>query len=1394
MEEARNGVKLIAPKRQESMHFETALTLSRKAVKLHRQAGQTHTGTDNSTPGDTRPRWRIEIRTLDKVTPGPTCPLISKVGFASKIQHQPNNSLEEAPLSSSMDLEDVIFARRLTVRKATSQLESTATVTTQGKPNLLQLNQAFANLSEGQWNEFTIQGNQIPTTLIDTCYEQIITQEDKDTYDRPIVIFCDKRLTTTSKLESHLRISHGIELHALPQAILRPPAQLPQAFPSDRTAEVITKLDIVLTIATSGSEQPANHKSPQEWKPMKEHIKQFFEHTPTLFTQYMDKFGDTKQRTNISWWLSKAWERFTHSHQAQHDIATFRLTPPPEGTTDSPTPREMQRLQPTQTRTIQKATSNVSQASQSADTRTTDTGNAPFKENGSDDLLGHAEPRTPKTPQDETTYSEKQSKETIQQVTNTCTYNCKGTAEQNTDPDATLKQTLNQEGMLTLQPSTEDRTPQSTTGHQHLPATKFPSTRTPALDGTTYQSAGTSRTNKIAKDEERQRKYGTVTADHWALINSQQGTFRQDNVHTEPAGNGMDTTPKRATEIEVNISVKTDAGNMSQQYKHTMGQKPPPSTNSTESTSPSTNLEIRVTDPAATDNVTNQNPNKTNPDTSKYTETPEQTGDTSTTRNTTGTRDTDSRNTDWYSIMLEDEINEDIRPQDTQTHRLIQAAEPQQQSRIDQERPRLSIRTLIKDEQFSRAELSDTMETVIRKLEHITLTLQQKLNLVDGHGYVIPEAESQIRPLIHNFLLRKRETKTTLTLIIALCHKPNWRIPLHKLTNWAAAAWGMTSPRNKKGMSTQEYATYFKEVLESMVKRNDTRSQAMNKFRRLSQNLCQINPTFSSDSPHYERRELTYTEWGWMHALLEAFMLRINGGKGELAGAIYQITGINIDQFAKSKTISSGDLARGIVELWETNEYTTKNRPSTQPTNQPQQCGMSSRTCVLEIALVGTTITIQHPTRNNHTKYQHITLPDEPNHHNDHLTPQPTEQARLISNEPTSVSEHPTRKPSETEKQATSQHKQGRTILHPGIVYNIGRTTYKFNQPQNQKFITMNNQRYLTIGTTQTKGTRNRYKILVTQEISPENSMNETTGTTLDLPRGNNKLHSEHDRETPSKNDINPGHIYRIAIWPNKHSATIRLDMKNHPADEHPGCLSIGTAQTHKIRSKVLMAMTPDERAHPHPSLAIFNKIPDTNQEPGHHQGNSLMFNPTHTRSQPHGRHLSYNGHLEQRHLDLTHNPHDGIDSFEKHQPNKEDTAQQHTELHPGLAQQPEEEKMGPRPDAADAGNFLRRQIKSPGNFSRSNRKAFLKFEEEMDHKLIYSTIIPRRLKKKAPSKTSITATMIRNSLLLNEDMQAGQCSRYQCRKPRTCFLARKSKQETGSLYDSWKCYKPPAQ
>ena len=119
--------------------------------------------------------------------------------------------------------------------------------------------------------------------------------------------------------------------------------------------------------------------------------------------------------------------------------------------------------------------------------------------------------------------------------------------------------------------------------------------------------------------------------------------------------------------------------------------------------------------------------------------------------------------------------------------------------------------------------MSDSTDKVIRKLEHIELTLQQKYNLVDERGYLIPEAEPHIRPLLCNFLLSKKGAMTNLTLIIALCHKLNLGIPLHKLMHWTAAAWGITQPVNKEGMSNIEYGTHFGEVLDRMAKRTDTR-------------------------------------------------------------------------------------------------------------------------------------------------------------------------------------------------------------------------------------------------------------------------------------------------------------------------------------------------------------------------------------------------------------------------------------------------------------------------------------------------------------------------------------------------------------------------------------------
>ena len=285
-EETRNGTKLIAPGRQESMHFEKSLTLSKQAVKLHRRAGQTYTGMDNSTPGSTRQRWQIKMDqapTFDKNL-GFVCSLVHSVGFFPATQEQHTNSPEGAPPSIT-DLENVIFTKRSTITKAIEHLELTATYNDGDRTKLIPRSQALANRDKYCWREFSLKQNQAPTELINACYTQDIrnhiTQDNQDKQVRSVVLFCDQPFLTQSQLKEHLQNHHGISLHSLPRAVPRLPAQLPRALPSDCTTEVITKLGIVLTIAKERSEWSVNRKSPQQvWWILKEHIKQFFEHTP----------------------------------------------------------------------------------------------------------------------------------------------------------------------------------------------------------------------------------------------------------------------------------------------------------------------------------------------------------------------------------------------------------------------------------------------------------------------------------------------------------------------------------------------------------------------------------------------------------------------------------------------------------------------------------------------------------------------------------------------------------------------------------------------------------------------------------------------------------------------------------------------------------------------------------------------------------------------------------------------------------------------------------------------------------------------------------------------------------------------------------------------------------
>ena len=162
----KDGAKLIAPGRQESMHFEKTLTLSRRSVRIQRQAGQTQTGMDNSTTGLTQPRWRIEITSAsstDRKVNGQqfTCPLIHAVGFPFTT-HQSTDDMKRAPLSRKEDLENIIFTKTSTINQATRQLKLTAAIDDGETTIVLPRSQALANLSEGKWKDFKIQDNLIP--------------------------------------------------------------------------------------------------------------------------------------------------------------------------------------------------------------------------------------------------------------------------------------------------------------------------------------------------------------------------------------------------------------------------------------------------------------------------------------------------------------------------------------------------------------------------------------------------------------------------------------------------------------------------------------------------------------------------------------------------------------------------------------------------------------------------------------------------------------------------------------------------------------------------------------------------------------------------------------------------------------------------------------------------------------------------------------------------------------------------------------------------------------------------------------------------------------------------------------------------------------------------------
>ena len=183
---------------------------------------------------------------------GFVCSLVHSVGFLPAAQVQHTNSPEGAPPSIT-NLENVILTKRSTITKAIEHLELTATYNDGDRTKLIPRSQALANRDKYCWREFSLKQNQAPTELINACYTQDIrnhiTQDNQDKQVRSVVLFCDQPFLTQSQLKEHLQNYHRLDLHALPRAAPRLPAQLPRALPSDNTTEVIAKLYTILAIA-----------------------------------------------------------------------------------------------------------------------------------------------------------------------------------------------------------------------------------------------------------------------------------------------------------------------------------------------------------------------------------------------------------------------------------------------------------------------------------------------------------------------------------------------------------------------------------------------------------------------------------------------------------------------------------------------------------------------------------------------------------------------------------------------------------------------------------------------------------------------------------------------------------------------------------------------------------------------------------------------------------------------------------------------------------------------------------------------------------------------------------------------------------------------------------------
>ena len=646
------------------MHFRPALTLFRHAVNIDRERERDTVGITIREGGNNHPAndHYADIR----------CQMITEVGFTTTTQDQPQAGPITTQIPNARELQNVILADKTILTKAMINLHLVARTTGvyTGTQGLLSRNQAFANLSGNQWTDFDINQNRVPSELVEACYTGPIRDtmfaqtKNPDHKPKVVVLFCNIRINPNNK-DKHLH-SHKIKYDHLPLAVERQQTTMPQAYPDDDQGITKRKLEYSLSMAKHrmGLFSNRGRTSNSDWTPLRRLLSKFFKNAPLAFKTFRKAaeqdtgvknlgFDTQPNRADLPIYPSRLIGWVAPDTQPTYTTWKNNLAATNQNKATTTLPAQQQSTPQAADTRADKADPTAPTAGESAHQQATGAGNAPFKERYQDDSPA---PRTQAQARPENqihqagTHGEHQAEENTQTTYKSPSASRRITAEQNTDHQDPTTGNTQQQTIAGTTPKTRARnvigTPQSNLGINNT--TSLPDAPEPRKDqpGTTNHASKETTTQGGQQAQRPESERDPTTG---SRATSQP-------VQQDPTTRPPIATPNQNKEIEVtiNMQMQTNSGTTKCQYQNTRQEQVKPEV----ANNAATTLAIKVAQDGNTEHnidISTTIANKItgdDPPTSA-------TGDAAnnpTDRQNSHDRD-NSPNTDWYSMILEEETD-----------------------------------------------------------------------------------------------------------------------------------------------------------------------------------------------------------------------------------------------------------------------------------------------------------------------------------------------------------------------------------------------------------------------------------------------------------------------------------------------------------------------------------------------------------------------------------------------------------------------------------------------------------------------------------------------------------------------------------------------------------------